>query len=64
MLEAARTELLGNIKQLRKLELTQQKSVVLGELAQADRLGNIEEQNNLLFEIQEKARRKLQRGSA
>lgn len=63
-LEAARTELLGNIKQLRKLELTQQKSVVLGELAQADRLGNIEAQNNLLHEIQEKARRKLQRGSA
>jgi len=63
-LEAARTELLGNIKQLRKLELSQQKTVVLGELAQADRLGNIEEQNNLLFEIQEKARRKLQRGSA
>ncbi len=64
MLEAARTELTGNIKQLRKLELSQQKSVVLGELAQADRLGNIEEQNNLLLELQEKARRKLQRGSA
>lgn len=63
-LEAARTELLGNIKQLRKLELATQKTVVLGELAQADRLGNIEEQNNLLLEIQEKARRKLQRGSA
>ena len=63
-LEAARTELLGNIKKLRKLELVQQKTVVLGELAQADRLGNIEEQNNLLLEIQEKARRKLQRGSA
>ncbi|MEO6603961.1 MAG: DNA primase, partial [Polyangiaceae bacterium] len=44
LLEAARTELLGNIKQLRKLELSSQKSVVLGELAQADRLGNIEEQ--------------------
>ncbi len=64
LLEAARTELLGNIKQLRKLELTQQTSVVIGELAQADRLGNIEAQNNLLHDIQEKARRKLQRGSA
>jgi len=63
-LEAARTELVGNIRQLRKLELSSQKTVVLGELAQADRLGNIEEQNNLLLEIQEKARRKLQRGSA
>ena len=64
LLEAARTELVGNIKQLRKLELSSQKSVVLGELAQADRLGNIEAQNDLLLEIQEKARRKLQRGNA
>ncbi len=64
LLEAARTELLGNIAKLKKLEQKQKTSVVLGELAQADRQGNIEEQNNLLLEKFENARRNLQRGRA
>jgi DNA primase len=64
LLEVARTELLGNIKKLRSLELSRKKSAVVGELEQAARLGNFEEQANLLLELQEKARRKLQRGSA
>jgi DNA primase len=63
-LEAARTELVGNISKLNKLEQKQLTSVVLGELAQADRQGNIEEQNNLLLEKFENARRNLQRGRA
>lgn len=63
-LEAARTELLGNINQLLKLELAQNKTEVVGKLAQAAMSGNIEAQNDLLHEIQEKARRKLQRGNA
>ena len=62
--EAARTELLGNIAKLKKLEQKQKTSVVLGELAQADRQGNIEQQNNLLLEKFENARRNLQRGRA
>jgi DNA primase len=63
-LEEARSELLGNIKKLRTLELSRKKTAVVGELEQAARLGNFEEQANLLFELQEKARRKFQRGSA
>ncbi len=63
-LEDARTELLGNIKKLRTLELSREKSAVVRELEQIARSGNVEQQDNLLFEIQEKARRKLQRGSA
>ena len=64
LLEAARTELLGNIAKLNKLEQKQLTSVVLGELAQADRQGNVEAQNNLLHEKFENARRNLQRGRA
>jgi DNA primase len=63
-LEDARTELLGNVKKLRALELSREKSAVVRELEQIARSGNVEQQDNLLFEIQEKARRKLQRGSA
>ena len=63
-LEAARTELTGNISKLNKLEQKQMTSVVLGELAQADRQGNVEAQNNLLHEKFENARRNLQRGRA
>jgi DNA primase len=64
LLEAARTELSGNIAKLNKLEQKQLTSVVLGELAQADRQGNVEAQNNLLHEKFENARRNLQRGRA
>jgi hypothetical protein len=64
VLEAARTELVGNIAKLNKLEQKQLTSVVLGELAQADRQGNVEAQNNLLHEKFENARRNLQRGRA
>jgi hypothetical protein len=64
LLEAARTELIGNIAKLKKLEQKQMTSVVVGELAQADRQGNIEQQNNLLLEKFENARRNLQRGRA
>jgi len=64
LLEVARSELIGNIRKLRSLELSRKKSAVVGELEQAARLGNFEEQANLLLELQEKARRKLQRGSA
>ena len=63
-LEAARTELLGNIAKLRKLEQKQETSAVLPMLEQADRQGNIEAQNDLLREKFENARRNLQRGRA
>lgn len=63
-LDEARSELLGNIKKLRSLELSREKSAVVGELEQAARLGNFEEQANLLRELQEKARRELKRGRA
>jgi DNA primase len=63
-LEAARTELLGNIAKLRKLEQKQETSAVLPMLEQADRQGNVEAQNDLLREKFENARRNLQRGRA
>lgn len=63
-LEDARTELLGNVAKLRKLEQKQETSAVLPMLEQADRQGNIEAQNDLLREKFENARRNLQRGRA
>jgi DNA primase len=63
-LEDARTELLGNIAKLRKLEQKQETSAVLPMLEQADRQGNIEAQNDLLREKFENARRNHQRGRA
>lgn len=63
-LEHARNELVGNIGKLRKLEQKHTTSAVLAELEQASRLGNVEEQDNLLREKFENARRNLQRGRA
>jgi len=63
-LEHARNELVGNIAKLRKLEQKQATPALLAGLEHASRSGNVEEQENLLREIQEKARRNLQRGRA
>jgi hypothetical protein len=59
-LEDAQSELQGNIKKLKALELSRQKSEVVGELEKAQRLGNFEEQAHLLRELQEKTRRSRQ----
>jgi DNA primase len=63
-LEDARTELVGNIAKLRKLEQKSETTAVIAVLEQADRQGNVEAQNDLLREKFENARRNLQRGRA
>ena len=63
-LEHARNELVGNIAKLRKLEQKSATPALLAGLEQASRSGNIEEQDNLLREKFENARRNLQRGRA
>jgi hypothetical protein len=55
-LEDARTELNGNLKKLRALELTRQKSEVLEEIERARQLGDFEQEAILLQKLFEKRR--------
>jgi len=56
-LEDARMELSGNVKKLQSLELTREKSEVTDELEVAQRIGDSKQEDALLQQIYEKARR-------
>jgi DNA primase len=63
-LEDARSELLGNVKKLQSLELTREKSEVRDELALLQLSGNAKQEDALLQQIYEKARRAREREHA
>jgi DNA primase len=60
-LEDARVELTGNIKKLQSLELTREKSEVTDELERAQRTGDWKQEEELLRQRNERAKRQLER---
>jgi DNA primase len=60
-LEDARRELVGNVTQLRQLEFKREKSEVTAELEQVQRTGDWEQEQDLLRQQEERAKRQLER---
>jgi DNA primase len=60
-LEDARAELVDNVKKLQSLELKREKSEVTEELEAAQRIGDSKQEDALLLQIFEKARRSKER---
>jgi len=63
-LEDARVELVDNVKKLQSLELKREKSEVTEELEAAQRIGDSKQEDALLQQIYEKARRAREREHA
>jgi DNA primase len=63
-LEDARVELVDNVKKLQSLELKREKSEVTEELEAAQRIGDSKQEDALLLQIYEKARRAREREHA
>jgi DNA primase len=63
-LEDARVELVDNVKKLQSLELKREKSEVTEELEAAQRIGDAKQEDALLQQIYEKARRAREREHA
>ena len=63
-LEDARVELVDNVKKLQSLELKREKSEVTEELEAAQRIGDSKQEDALLLQIFEKARRSKEREHA
>jgi hypothetical protein len=60
-LEDARRELVGNVTQLQQLEFKREKSEVTEELEQLQRTGDWEQEQDLLRQQEERAKRQLER---
>jgi hypothetical protein len=63
-LEDARVELVDNVKKLQSLEFKREKSEVTEELEMLQRLGDSKQEDALLQQIYEKARRAKEREHA
>jgi len=63
-MEDARTELVDNVKKLQSLELKREKSEVTEELEALQRIGDPKQEDALLQQIYEKARRAREREHA
>jgi hypothetical protein len=60
-LEDARRELIGNVTQLQQLEFKREKSEVTEELEQVQRTGDWDQEEDLLRQQDERAKRQLER---